>query len=92
MARPSDREYKLQHKIKTLEEQCRNKDSEIAVLKKKIDKLERDNPEVKPKLKKKVMEISSCPDCGSGLKELDLPFGKLSICANACGYRLMRKE
>lgn len=90
MARPSDSEYKLLRKIKTLEEQCRNKDSEIAALKKRVDKLERTDLEFKSK--KKAKDPTGCPDCGAGLKDLALPFGKLSICANACGYRLMRKE
>lgn len=91
MARPSDKEYKLFQKIRELEEQNNKKDNEIAQLKKKIDKLEKSDPEYKPK-KKELKSAGGCPVCQAEIKVTDLPFGKLRICSKACGWRLVEKK
>ena len=83
MARPSDKEFKLFRKIKELEEQNKKKDLEIEQLKKKLDKLE--TKEFKPVKGKK--QEKGCPTCGSSIKTTDLPFGKLYICSEGCGWR-----
>lgn len=83
MARPSDREYALHRKMRDLEEQCRNKDAEIEVLKKRISKLEGSET----KVKKAKSGKPACPSCGAEVKDTALPFGRLILCAKACGYR-----
>lgn len=90
MARPSDREFALKRKIKELEDLCRTKDSQIEVLKKKIDKLEKSSDDYKPK--KKVVRFEDCPECGAMLKFSDLPFGRLILCSKACGYRETKRN
>lgn len=89
MARPSDREYALHRKIKELEEQVRKKDLEIEQLKKKLDKLE--TKEFKPVKGKKKQE-KGCPNCGAAIKVTSLPFGKLNLCSDACGWRETKHE
>lgn len=82
MGRPSDREYALHRKIRELEEQNRKKDLEIEQLKKKLEK------EPKPYTPKgKQIKEKGCPTCGASIKTTELPFGKLRICADACGWR-----
>ena len=34
-----------------------------------------------------IKKEHSCPDCGEELKSNRLPFGQISICSAACGYR-----
>jgi hypothetical protein len=34
-----------------------------------------------------IKKENSCPDCGAELKSNRLPFGQISICTAACGYR-----
>ncbi len=86
MARPSDREFSLKRKIKELEDQNEKKDVEIQQLKKKIDKLEKSDPEYKPKAKH-VKAAGGCPVCSSVIKVIELPHSKLRICSAACGWR-----
>ena len=69
---------KLFQKIRELEQQNEKKDNEIAQLKKKIEKLEKSDPEYKPK-KKEVKSAGGCPTCQAEVKVTDLPFGKLRI-------------
>ena len=87
MARPSDSEYKLRHKIKELEEVVNKLRVENEILKKKIEKLEKSDPEYKPKSKHSPKAAGGCPVCSSVIKVTDLPFGKLRICSAACGWR-----
>jgi hypothetical protein len=88
MAKPSDREFALHRKIRELEEQNRQKDLEIAQLKKK---LERNEPtEYKPRKGKKA--VRACPHCEAEIKVTDLPFGKLEICSKACGWRAVKRD
>lgn len=83
MGRPSDREYALHRKIRELEEQNRKKDLEIQQLKKKLEK---GQPIFVAKGKQKNKE-KGCPTCGAAISTTDLPFGKLYICKEACGWR-----
>lgn len=92
MARPSDREFALKRKIKELEDQNEKKDVEIQILKKKIEKLEKSDPEYVPKSKKQVKSPGGCPVCQATLKVTDLPFGKLRICSAACGWKAVDKD
>lgn len=82
MARPSDREYKLQHQIRELREQVEKLEVENARLKKQIEKTQ-----AKEEPKKKVKHAGGCPVCESPIKVTDLPFGKLRICTAACGWK-----
>ena len=87
MARPSDREFSLKRKIKELEDQNEKKEVEIAQLKKKIEKLEKSDPEYKPKAKHSPKAAGGCPVCSAVIKVIDLPHAKLRICSAACGWR-----
>lgn len=90
MAKPSDREYALQRKIKDLEQKNRNLELELTQLKKKLEKMEQ--PEFVTKGKKAPLpKETSCPKCEAKVKESALPFGTLRICANACGWREVKK-
>lgn len=89
MARPSDREFTLKRKLRELEDLCRDKDVQIEVLKKKIDKLEKGSEDYKPK--KRVVEPEGCPDCGATLMNSELPFGRLILCSKACGYKEVKR-
>lgn len=88
MGKPSDREYKLMHKIRELEEQNRKLESEIIQLKKKLEKQNINEPKKYNKAKKE----SSCPECGADIKVTSLPFGKLSLCSAGCGWREMKHD
>lgn len=39
-----------------------------------------------------IKKEHSCPDCGAELKSNRLPFGQISICSEACGYRLVEND
>jgi TolA-binding protein len=83
MARPSDREYKLQHQIRELREQVEKLEVENARLKKQIEKTQ---AKEEPKAKK-VKHAGGCPVCEAPIKVTDLPFGKLRLCSAQCGWR-----
>lgn len=89
MARPSDREYKLQHQIKELKAQVERLEVENARLKKQIDKAQ---AKEEPKHKKQVKHAGGCPVCESPIKVTDLPFGKLRLCSAQCGWRKVDKQ
>lgn len=86
MAKPSDREFILQRKIRELEEKNRQLEQKVAQLEKKK---EREEP-VKDKKKPKPLSSGECPDCGSPITVTELPFGKLQLCGKACGWRLVK--
>jgi FKBP-type peptidyl-prolyl cis-trans isomerase len=84
MGKPSDREYKLMHKIRDLEEQNRKLETEIVQLKKKLEKQNANEPK---KYNAKAKKDNGCPTCGADVQVTVLPFGRLKICKAACGWR-----
>lgn len=90
MARPSDREYQLKRKVKELEEQNHKLETEVTQLRKKIEKLEKKDEEYKPKPGKKIERV--CPSCGKSIKDTVLPFGRLVLCSDGCGWREVKHD
>jgi predicted nuclease with TOPRIM domain len=86
MAKPSDREYALQRKIKDLEAKNAQLEERLSQLNKKIEKMELS--EVSPKAKKKApIKEQVCPTCEASIKVSELPFGQMKLCSAGCGWR-----
>jgi len=56
-----------------------------------IEKFEKSNDRKETKVAKKAPQ-DSCPKCSSETKSSSLPFGKLRICVNQCGWREVVRE
>lgn len=87
MARPSDKEYALQRKIKDLEAKVHQQDQEIARLKKQLEKSE----PLENRKKSPIKIEKGCPDCEAPIKESPLPHATLRLCSKACGWREVKK-
>jgi cell shape-determining protein MreC len=88
MARPSDREYKLQYQIKELKAQIERLEVENARLKKTIDKAATKEEYKKPG---KII-TKACPDCGAQLNITDMAHAVMELCTAGCGFRNVRNK
>lgn len=84
MARPSDTEYALRRKIKDLENKNIKQELEIRDLKKKIDKIQKDDF---IKVDKKRVNNDNCPDCNAPINNIELPHANMKLCKDGCGWR-----
>lgn len=100
------KERQLRKKIKEQEKEIERLKSELKTLNKAFNKTagyikdNLDNVSVekvikgvkKDKSMKEIREENTCPDCGGAVKYSKLPFGSISICLSACGYREVKKD
>lgn len=100
------KERELRKKIKEQELEIKRLKSELKTLNKAFDKTSQyikgntDNITVEKmiiaaKSEKTMMQIQKenvCPDCGAQVKSNRLPFGRLEICTEACGWRKVEND
>jgi predicted nuclease with TOPRIM domain len=102
----TDKTKALRQRIKELETENKRLKSELKTLNKAFEKTasyikgNTDGVSVEKmiagaKAERTMIEIKSenvCPDCSAEIKTTRLPFGKLSICTAACGWREVENE
>lgn len=100
------KERELRKKIKEQESEIRRLKSELKTLNKAFEKTASyikgnvDGVSVEKmiesaKAEKTMIEIKAdnvCPDCGAEVKSDKLPFGRLTICTAACGWREVQRN
>lgn len=97
----NDKERALRKKIKDQEKEILRLKSELKTLNKAFEKTagyikgNTDNYDVetvidnvkKEQTLQQLVDNNKCPQCGGDIKISRLPFGKIMLCIESCGYR-----